>query len=196
MWFLSQCINSLLKDNDIGFVILFDLDYSWYQQSRWFKQLDESQLDRLIVIGGIGTITELLRSIRSIADYSFFDSRRKDQPLISVIIDNLSVFHWELSYQGTLNEEYSSLTSLLYKVRVEFGASIITTSFDSGFESGMVKTKVQPSMSKDPVSEWSCIPSVFYTKVDRVLFLHLMRDGVVHGEYWKQGEMRAHTIPS
>lgn len=166
--------------------VLFDLE----QSSRHLHL--ESSLNTT-VIADVHTFTQLLQRLRSIYDCTFFDDTQRHQKLTYLIIDGLSAFHWDLIAQGTYSEEFTSLISLLSKIMGQFGCSVITTSYDKSFDTGMVARKITPTTGKQPYRSWSGLPEMFFEHVEHVIYLHTLRDGVM-GEHWKSGDSRPGII--
>ena len=106
----------------------------------------------------IESFTQLLRCLMDMLEYKL---DRMDLPLKLLVIDDLSVFHWDLLVDGTLEEEYTALAKILQRLRHQFGTAIVTTSLGVEFESGMTLQHHRHHQNKPVYCQWSCIPPVF-----------------------------------
>lgn len=153
-------INELLMC-PTGVVVLFDLGHLLW------RHIDP--VERVVMVRDVGSFTQLLRSLNTVPECI----DEPDQPLLGVVVDNLSVFHWDLISEGTLTEEYTSLASQLARIQQEYNCVIVTTSLDKPFETGIGRHASRPA--KEPYSEWSSIPPAFLNAPEQVIYLPARR---------------------
>lgn len=190
----SGYIFDLLKDNveernlEDSAIVVFDLDYTWVHKDHRYQHIaaigDVPTKTHIIIKNGVTSLGDLIKNLRSLQAGELLTSAQSTLPISLVIINNVSVFDWNMSYEGSLAEEYEALTSSLKKLQKELSCSVIVTAKDIGFTTGIVKPKPRRNARFTILKENTGAPSVFTSIFDHIIYLHTEGEDGLRGEYF------------